>query len=96
MKRITRSAATGSLASPTAAQPAGPLNTELEAELTALRDQLDALREAYGDAHQNLGTLYLEYENDPRTARVWFEKSLEIGPYPRPIVTEEYLPRCAG
>ena len=63
--------------------------TELEGE------ELDALTEAWGDAHQNLGTLYLDFENDPQTARVWFEKSLEIGPFPRPIVTEEYLPRCA-
>jgi len=57
-------------------------------------DAREALTEAWGDAHQNLGVLYLEYKNDPETARGWFEKSLEIGPYPRPIVTEEYLPRC--
>lgn len=50
--------------------------------------------EAWGDAHQYLGKLYLEHKQDPRTARAWFQKSLEIGPDPRTEITEKYLPLC--
>jgi tetratricopeptide (TPR) repeat protein len=50
---------------------------------------------AWGDAHQNLGKLYLERFDRPDRAETWFKKALEIGPYPRPEVTEFYLPRCA-
>lgn len=54
------------------------------------------LTEAWGDAHQTLGILLLEHEGDPEAARTWFERSVEIGPLPRPSVTEIYLPRCAA
>lgn len=68
----------------------------LQLEQTELEGaELEALTEAWGDAHQNLGVLNLEYKNNPQAAREWFEKSLEIGPFPRPIVTEEFLPRCS-
>jgi tetratricopeptide (TPR) repeat protein len=50
-----------------------------------------SLQNAWGDAHQNLGILYFHHKNDPETARAWFEKSIAIGPEPRPLVTEVYL-----
>ena len=56
-----------------------------------------ALTEAWGDAHQNLGVLYWDENNgrrDPARAIPWLEKSVEIGPVPRPEVTEQYLPEC--
>ena len=55
-----------------------------------------ALTQAYGDAHQNLGVLAFDHRNDLAAARRWFEESLAIGPYPRPIVEEDYLPRCTA
>jgi tetratricopeptide (TPR) repeat protein len=59
-------------------------------------DRQLALREAWGDAHQDLGVLALEHDGDREAARRWFEQSLAIGPYPRPIVKDDYLPRCAA
>jgi tetratricopeptide (TPR) repeat protein len=56
-------------------------------------EQRQALRAAWGDAHQYLGKLYLEHRHDPRAARAWFQKSVEIDP-PRPEVTDNYLPAC--
>ncbi len=58
------------------------------------QEQRIALTQAWGDAHENLGVLYLQHLHDPTTARTWLEKSLEIGPDPRPVVTELHLPRC--
>jgi tetratricopeptide (TPR) repeat protein len=55
-----------------------------------------ALTEAYGDAHENLGVLQLEFLDNPEAARNYFERSVEIGPYERPIVTRYYLPRIDG
>jgi tetratricopeptide (TPR) repeat protein len=52
------------------------------------------LATAIGDAHQNLGVLYLELRHDPVSARASLEKSLEVSRAPRPYVTEELLPRC--
>ena len=54
-----------------------------------------ALMQAWGDAHENLGVLYLEHKGDKVAALAWFEQSQAIGPDPRPIIEEEYLPRCA-
>ena len=68
---------------------------EAQLEMRELDDEARReLTEAWGDAHQNLGVLYFDFRDDPQTARAWFEKSVEIGPYPRPLVTEDYLPRC--
>lgn len=56
-----------------------------------------ALTEAWGDAHQNLGVLFWDEKNgrrDPARAIPWLERSVEIGPVPRPEVTERYLPEC--
>lgn len=62
------------------------------------RAQLDAggldaegtydLENAWGDAHENLGVLYLDHKNDPETARGWFEQALAIGPDPRPACVD--------
>ncbi|MCY3003645.1 MAG: hypothetical protein NTV21_17755 [Planctomycetota bacterium] len=52
------------------------------------------LREAWGDAHEYMGLLYLERDGDPRRALEYFQRSLDIGPSPRPSVSELYIPRC--
>ncbi|MAE27632.1 MAG: hypothetical protein QF724_05515 [Planctomycetota bacterium] len=69
-------------------------NTDGEAILD--EDQLYNLLNAWGDAHQNLGVLYLTLKYDPGTARDWFEKAVEIGPDPREAITmpRGYLAQC--
>ncbi len=72
-----------------------------QGQLQLARGELDgeaafALEEAVGDACQLLGVLNLEHKSEPKIARSWFERSLEIGPLPRPEVVEHYLPRCAA
>lgn len=57
-------------------------------------DERWELENAWGDAHQSLGTLYLELRRDPRRALGWFERSVEIGPDPRPNVSSVLIPRC--
>jgi tetratricopeptide (TPR) repeat protein len=57
-------------------------------------EQRLALREAWGDAYQNLGKLTLKYKNDPKAAKELFLRSVAIGPGPRPAVTDGYLPKC--
>ena len=52
------------------------------------------LKEAWGDAHEYMGLLYLERDGDPRRALEYFQRSLDIGPSPRPSVSELYIPRC--
>jgi tetratricopeptide (TPR) repeat protein len=49
---------------------------------------------AWGDAHENLGYLHLNHRGDPRKAIAYFERSIEIGPAPRPNVEEELLPEA--
>ncbi|MHC4263207.1 MAG: tetratricopeptide repeat protein [Planctomycetota bacterium] len=61
-------------------------------------DELDeqaryALDNAWGDAHENLGVLALDHTGDLDAAERWFRRALEIGPDPRPIVSEFWLPR---
>lgn len=51
------------------------------------------LAEAWGDAHENLGVLWLEHESDPESARLWFDRAVEIGPNPRPMITEVWFAR---
>jgi tetratricopeptide (TPR) repeat protein len=53
------------------------------------------LKNAWGDAHQNLGVLLLVHRRDPIRAREWFEKALAIGPDPRPLISAGFLPACA-
>lgn len=52
------------------------------------------LQQAFGDAHELLGVYYLEHARQPEDAVRHFEKSLAIGPLPRPSVEQNYLPRC--
>ncbi len=47
---------------------------------------------AWGDAHENLGVLYAVHRRDAAQAIPWFEKAAEIGPNPRPNVTNLWLP----
>ncbi|MEZ5978216.1 MAG: hypothetical protein R3F34_08365 [Planctomycetota bacterium] len=54
------------------------------------------LLNAYGDALENLGVLFLEHRDDPATAAEWFRKAVDVGPMPRPIVTRAWLPRIEG
>lgn len=54
------------------------------------------LLNAWGDAHQNLGVLYANLKDDPKTAEGWFEKAVEIGPEPRPLITNYWLPLVRG
>lgn len=49
-------------------------NAELDPEAR------DLLTEAYGDAHQNLGLLYLAYRRDPDRAEPYYRRAVEIGP----------------
>ncbi len=53
-----------------------------------------ALEEAWGDAHQALGFLYLEHRGEPDKAVTWLEASLKIGSAPRLDVERDYLPRA--
>lgn len=53
-----------------------------------------ALLEAWGDAHECMGVLLLEHKREPARAKIHFLRSVEIGPDPRPIVVETYLPQC--
>ena len=57
-------------------------------------DQRYAIENAIGDAYQNLGYLELTIRQHPIEARLWFEKSLEIGPDPRPVIKTTFLPQC--
>ncbi|MDF1798083.1 MAG: hypothetical protein P1V81_02825 [Planctomycetota bacterium] len=54
------------------------------------------LTEAYGDALQNLGVLRMMHQDDAAGAIPLFEKSVEVGPLPRPLLTEALLPWCRG
>ncbi len=75
---------------------------DLEARLEASdlseedRERLDGelfnLKTAWGDAHQNLGVLHLLHRNDPARALEFLERAVEIGPDPRPDVTNNLLP----
>ena len=55
-----------------------------------------ALAEAWGDAYQNLGVLYLLHKHDPKGSIPFFEKSVEIGPAARPFLTEALIPFSRG
>jgi tetratricopeptide (TPR) repeat protein len=71
-----------------------------EAQLAAAEALDDERRydllNAFGDAHENLGVLFLEHRGDPERAESWFRRALEIGPDPRPVVLEYWLPRVAA
>jgi len=74
-----------------------------EAQLTAddAHPTLDeearrALEEAWGDAHQNMGVMHLMLLDDPEGALPFLEKSRDIGPAPRPMITQALIPWCRG
>lgn len=62
-----------------------------EAALAA--EARDALLEAWGDAHQNLGVLELLHRRNPQKAREWFKLAYDIGPRPR--VAREWVEQVA-
>jgi len=64
-----------------------------EAESEQRQLDLAGLTEAYGDAHENLGILYLTLKNEPAVAKAWFEKAVAIGPQ-REWVASVVLPLC--
>jgi tetratricopeptide (TPR) repeat protein len=64
---------------------------QLESEELTEEERRD-LMEAWGDVHQNLGVLNFHLKSDPEGARHWFERAVEIGPDPRPLVSDGYLP----
>lgn len=63
-------------------------------EIENLEQEFLDLTEAWGDAHQNLGVLYQTITDEPARAKRWYAKSVEIGPYPRPFITESLIPAC--
>ncbi len=79
---------------------------ELRARLAALDDaaaeraplerELWKLENAWGDAHQLLGVLLHVLEGDDAAARRYFERALEIGPEPRPVVRDVWLRKLDG
>ena len=60
------------------------------------KEALWALKNAWGDAHQNLGVLHAEFLGDKAQAITYFNKAVEIGPEPRPDVTSIWLPALGG
>lgn len=68
------------------------VSESLLADPTLPEDERAVIVERWGDAHENLGVLHWFYRQDGPAAREWFERSIEIGPYPRVVVTEVYYP----
>ena len=69
------------------------LGEEQLAEMDADDPEHPVLTEAWGDAHENLGVLHLEHRGDPEAARLWFDRAVEIGPNPRPMITQVWFAR---
>jgi tetratricopeptide (TPR) repeat protein len=65
-------------------------------ERDARKKRLEVVETALGDAYQNLGVLALTMNGDPKTARMWLEKSLTIGQDAREEVSGKggYLEQC--
>jgi len=59
-------------------------------------DQRWELENAWGDAFQNLGVLHLVHKADPEAAQRFFERAMEIGPEPRPLVRDVWIGVCKG
>lgn len=51
---------------------------------------------AWGDVYQNLGVLWASLKKSPADALPFFERSVEIGPEPRPMVTQLWIPFVKG
>jgi len=54
------------------------------------------LKNTWGDAHQNMGLLAFLHRGDEQAARSWIELANEIGPDPRPDLTNGLLPWLRG
>lgn len=52
----------------------------------------EALNEAWGDAHENMGILEWTVRRNPEKARDWFAKALEIGPPSRFWMKRQLMP----
>jgi len=62
----------------------------------AARSLLWELKNTWGDAHQNMGLFAFLHRGDAEAARGWFERAIEIGPDPRPDLTNAWLPWLRG
>lgn len=75
-----------------------------EAQLAAIdagtaeldEDSLFALTEAYGDALQNMGVLHMMLLDDAAGALPYLEASRDVGPIPRPLITNALIPWALG
>lgn len=74
--------------------PFAALVDELAGELEARVAALDSLREAYGDAHQNLGVLNIHLKNQPARAREWLARCFEIDPRDSRAGLEPLIAAC--
>jgi tetratricopeptide (TPR) repeat protein len=65
-------------------------------EREARKKRLEVVETALGDAYQNLGVLALTLNGDPKTARMWLEKSLATGQDAREEISGKggYLEQC--
>jgi len=54
------------------------------------------LKNTWGDAHQNMGLLAYLHRGDAEAAERWIERAIEIGPDPRPDLTNGWLPWLRG
>ena len=52
----------------------------------------EALNEAWGDAHENMGILEWTVRRNPKKAREWFAQALEIGPPSRFWMKRQLMP----
>ncbi len=74
---------------------------EEEARLARSPEQGDQgllweLKNAWGDAHQNMGILAFLHRSDAEAAHSWIERAIEIGPDPRPDLSNGLLPWLRG
>ncbi len=67
-----------------------------EDELLDLKDDLLVLEEAWGDAYQNLAVLEWLHKGNNEKAVAYAERSVEIGPDPRPFLKNNLIPLLVG
>jgi len=54
------------------------------------------LENAWGDACENLGVYYANHVGDKGAAMTWFERAVAIGPEPRPLLSNFWIPYLRG